>query len=477
MKEPSTVSEQIGIDTAQAEKRSAAVSTVLAALFITGMKLVAGFWTGSLGILAEAADSALDVVAALLTFGAVRVSSQPADAGHPYGHGKIENLAALVETSLLLFTCALIIYEGISRLFFKTVHINANLWAFGVVMVSMVIDFNRMRALQRTADKHHSQALEASALRFRTDIWTSSVVLLGLTLVRVHEWLGGPAFLLKADSVAGLGVALVVLFLGVRLGRSAVAALLDTAPEGLAEEIGDQVERVDGVSSCHQVRVRRAGAESFVDVVLEIDGDATFDAAHEITAKVEDVVGKLVPRADVVVHYEPGEANADLAARVKRIAQEMGASAHSIWVREADGGHHVELHLEVDRQVSLEEAHDLATRLETQVKVAAPEVTEVVAHIEPMGDADSLGRPLGGDDHAQMEAKIVAVVDAIVGDGSCHRVAIWEEGNAWAASLHCWLRSQLSIQQAHDLSEQLEVRLVEEIPLLRRVVVHLEPPE
>jgi len=459
------------------EKKAVALWSVLAAILLTGTKLVVGILTGSLGILAEAAHSGLDLVAAVITYGAVRVSDMPPDQSHPYGHGKVENLSALAETLLLLLTCVWIIYEVINRLFFKEVHVDANLWAFGVVALSIIVDFNRSRALRRVAEKYDSQALEADALHFSTDIWSSAVVMAGLFLVKISEWVGGLPALANADALAALGVALLVILVSLQLGKRSVEVLLDTAPTGLAEEINGQVEQIEGVSACRQVRVRRAGPKSFVDIVLEIDGDATFDAAHEIAAKVEDVVGKLVPRADVVVHYEPGEANADLAARVKRIAQEMGASAHSIWVREADGGHHVELHLEVDRQVSLEEAHDLATRLETQVKVAAPEVTEVVAHIEPMGDADSLGRPLGGDDHAQMEAKIVAVVDAIVGDGSCHRVAIWEERNAWAASLHCWLRSQLSIQQAHDLSEQLEVRLVEEIPLLRRVVVHLEPPE
>ena len=459
------------------EKRRAAVSTVLVTLVITVMKLVVGLSTGSLGILAEAADSALDVVAALLTFAAVRISGKPPDESHPYGHGKVENLAALAETSLLLVTCGWIIYEAISRLFFKSVQVNANVWAFGVVIVSMIIAFNRMRALERTAEKHDSQALEASALRFRTDIWTSSVVLLGLTLVKVRELSGGPDFLLKADALAGLGVASVVLCLGLKLGRRAVAVLLDTAPEGLADEVREEAEQIEGVATCRQVRVRRAGARSFVDVVLEIDGDASFEIAHHITAQVEKAVDRLIPRADIVVHYEPGEPSPELSVRVKGIAQKLGVGVHSIWAREMNGSYHVELHLEVDRQASLEEAHDLASMLETQVKEAVPEVADVVAHIEPLGDASSFGRPLVQEDHAKVEERIVALVDALVGDGACHDVAIWEEGHRWAASLHCSLSPELTIEEAHDLSERLEARLREEIPQLRRVVIHLEPPE
>jgi cation diffusion facilitator family transporter len=475
MKELSARSEEIGHDTAKAEKQAAALSTLLAALLITAAKVTVGIWTGSLGILAEAADSALDVVAALLTFGAVRVSGKPADESHPYGHGKVENMAALVETLLLLFTCAWIIFEAISRLFFKSVEIDANVWAFVVVAISMIIDLNRMRALQRAADKHDSQALQASALRFRTDLWTSSVVLLGLTLVRAQEWLGGPAFLLKADAVAGLGVAVVVLFLGVRLGKSAMEVLLDTAPAGLAEGIGGQVERIEGVSSCRQVRVRRSGAESFVDLVLEVDGDISFDNAHQITARVEEVVRELVPRCDVVVHYEPGEESSNISALVGRLARQVGAEAHSIWVRQSNHRYHVELHVEVERGWSLAKAHDLATRLEILIKETAPEVAEVVIHLEPVGDLESPSTRLPHTDHAEIEAEIVSLVDSLVGEGACHRVNIWEEPQGLVASLHCSLTSELSVEEAHDLSEQCEGDLRERIPALRRVLIHLEP--
>jgi cation diffusion facilitator family transporter len=475
MRDVSRESEKTDQDLAQAEKKAAAMSTVLAALLITAAKVTVGLLTGSLGILAESADSALDVVAALLTFAAIRMSGRPPDERHPYGHGKVENMAALVETLLLLFTCGWIIYEGISRLFFKSVGIDANIWAFGVVTVSMIIDFNRMRALQRAADKHDSQALQASALRFRTDIWTSSVVLLGLTLVRLQEWLGGPAVLLKADAIAGLGVAVVVLLLGVQLGRSAVDVLLDTAPEGLARQIEDQVERIGGVDRCRRVRVRRAGAQSFVDLVLEIDGDASFDVAHGTTAKVEAVVSELVPRADVIVHYEPSQGSSDTASLVRRTAESMGARAHDIWVRRTGGRLHVELDLEVPRDASLEKAHDLATQLESEVKEAVPEVADVVAHLEPVGDAASAGARLEQEERARLEAHIVSLVDGLVYEGACHDVKLWQEEAGFAASLHCSLKGGLSVQEAHDLSERLEGHLRKRMPLLRRVVIHLEP--
>ncbi|NIN68970.1 MAG: cation diffusion facilitator family transporter [Anaerolineae bacterium] len=462
---------------ASTEKTAVALSSVLAAVLLTVTKTGIGIWTGSLGILAEAAHSGLDLIAAVITYGAVRISDKPADARHPYGHGKVENLSALAETLLLLITCVWIIYEAINRLFFKEVHIDANLWAFGVVALSIIVDINRSKALRRVAEKHDSQALQADALHFSTDIWSSAVVMVGLFLVKISEWIGGLTALANADAIAALGVALLVIYVSLQLGKRSVDVLLDTAPAGVADQIREQVDQLEGVSACQQVRVRRAGAGSFTDIFLKIDGDTSFERAHEITARVEELVRNLVPRADVVVHYEPGEASPGLVAQVRSNAHELGASAHSIWAWPTTVGQHVELHLEVSRNASLEEAHDLATRLEARVKEARPDISEVVAHIEPVGDAKGSATPLGGEARAEMEAKIVSLVDGFVRDGACHHVAVWQEDRSWVASLHCSLSPELSIQEAHDLSERMEMRLLDELPLLTRVVIHIEPPQ
>lgn len=469
--------EEITVKNAEQEKKSVALSSVVAAVFLTGMKLVVGIWTGSLGILAEAAHSGLDLVAALVTYLAVRVSGKPADETHPYGHGKIENLSALVETLLLLVTCAWIIYEGVNRIFFKSVEIEANLWAFGVMAISIIIDFSRSRALYRVAKKTDSQALEADALHFSTDIWSSAVVIGGLALVRLNELVGGPPVLAKADAVAALGVALIVIYVSIQLGKRSVEVLLDTAPRGLAEKIEAQVAQIQGVTACRQVRIRKAGARNFADIVLEIEGGASFETAHEITHRVEEVVCKVIPGADVLVHYEPSDLQPGLASRIRAIAQSMGASVHSIWARQVNGHYHVELHLEVNPEASLEEAHDLASSLEAQVREAASEVAELVAHIEPTGHVVSLGTRLNHIDHAEMEKDIVALIDAVIGEGACHHVALWEEEDGLAASMHCTFRPEVSIEEAHDLSEQLEARLRGELPQLQRVVIHLEPSE
>src|SRR5512136_1214106 len=221
---------------ATAEKRSVAASSVLAAILLTGMKLTVGLTTGSLGILSEAAHSGLDLVAAAVTLFAVRVSGRPADREHTYGHGKVENLSALFETVLLLVTCVWIIYEAIQRLFFKEVVVEASIWAFIIMGVSIVIDFSRSRALARVAKKYDSQALEADALHFSTDIWSSSVVIGGLLLVRSAEWFNVP-LLAKADAIAAMGVAVIVVYVSVQLGRRTVVGLLDGVPSGVRDEI------------------------------------------------------------------------------------------------------------------------------------------------------------------------------------------------------------------------------------------------
>ena len=255
------------------EKKRVALLSVLAAVLLTCTKLIIGVLTGSLGILAEAAHSGLDFVAAVITYGAVRVSDRPADASHPYGHGKVENLSALAETLLLLVTCVWIVNEAVSRLFFQHVEIDASVWAFAVMAMSIIVDVNRSRVLSRVAEKHDSQALEADALHFSTDVWSSAVVIAGLAVVKLSEWVGGPPWLAQADAVAALVVAVIVIYVSVKLGKRAVDVLLDAAPKGLAEEVQRQVQQIDGVRACHKVRLRRSGAENFVDLVLEIDVD------------------------------------------------------------------------------------------------------------------------------------------------------------------------------------------------------------
>ena len=286
------------------EKSRVAISSVIAALFLTGTKIVVGIMTGSLGILSEAAHSALDLVAALVTVFAMKTSAKPADEGHPYGHGKIENLSALFETLLLLLTCVWIIKEAITRLFFHDVPVEASFWGFAVIAVSIIVDIGRSRALMAAAKKHNSQALEAYALHFSTDIWSSTVVLFGLELVLLSKKLQMP-WLVKADAIAALAVAGIVIWVSVQLGRKTIHDLLDGVPTELTEQARATVLAVPGVLGVPRIRMRRTGGEWFSDVVVLVDPEMTVQEAHMLADCVEANLGELMPSGDVTVHTEP----------------------------------------------------------------------------------------------------------------------------------------------------------------------------
>lgn len=283
--------------TAHDEKRWAALTSLVAAVGLTAFKIVVGVLTGSLGILAEAAHSGLDLVAALMTFLAVQFSGRPPDRSHHYGHGKIENLSALFETLLLLVTCVWIVREALHRLAVRHGDVAVTFWSFAVMGVSIAVDASRSRVLFAAARKHHSQALEADALHFQTDIWSSAVVIFGLVATK----LGYPA----ADAVAALGVSAVVVWASVRLGRRTVDALLDSAPEGMEQQIAGIVAAVPGVRDCHNLRIRYSGPVLFIDLHVLMDGQQTLAAAHSLTEQIEAAIQEIAPTADITVHPEP----------------------------------------------------------------------------------------------------------------------------------------------------------------------------
>jgi cation diffusion facilitator family transporter len=294
-------------ESAQREKRSVALLSVLAAIGLTTFKLIVGLLTNSLGILAEAAHSGLDLVAAAMTYFAVRVSDKPADEGHHFGHGKVENLSALFETLLLLATSGWIIYEAISRLFFNPAKVEASVWSFVVMGTSIVIDANRSRMLYKAARKYNSQALEADALHFSTDIWSSSVVILGLIGVTVARFLPNLDWMHQADSVAALVVAVIVIYVSAELGWRTIAALSDSAPKGLAEKVEKAAASVKDVVDAHAVRIRPSGAHWFIDLHVTMDGSIHLSRAHANTVLIENAVREILPGADVTVHVEPAE--------------------------------------------------------------------------------------------------------------------------------------------------------------------------
>jgi cation diffusion facilitator family transporter len=460
-------------DQANREKGLVALSSVFAAIGLTSMKLVIGLATGSLGILSEAAHSGLDMAAATVTLLAVRISGRPASERYTYGHGKVENLSALVETLLLLATCVWIIYEAVMRLFVRHVEVETSLWAFIIMATSIVIDFTRSRALYRVAKKYDSQALEADALHFSTDIWSSSVVIIGLGLVWLSRRLNIP-WLAKADAVSALGVAGIVIYVSVQLGRRTIRALLDGVSPGLRDDVALAVH-VPGVLQVVRVRVRQSGPEAFVDAALTISRDTSLEAARDIVAQAEVAVRQIVPQADVVVEVQPvAQQDEDQITAVRMLAARQSLGVHSIRIYEVGGRRTIELHLEVRETLDMRTAHSQASEFEAALRKALPGLGEVITHIEPVGEG-SATQVATREEEQQISEALAQVLQEQQLQCHPHQVRVYRVEGQLAVSFHCQFDPGVKITEAHALTELVERELRTRLPAIRRVIIHGEP--
>jgi len=458
----------------RSEKRGVALNSVLAAIGITAFKTVVGVTTGSLGILSEAAHSALDLVAAVVTLFSVRVSDKPADADHQYGHEKVENFSAFIETALLFLTCIWIIYEAIRRLFFHAgPEVEPSIAAFVVMFFSIGVDFWRSRALKKIADRYDSQALQADALHFSTDIWSSSVVIVGLFLVQLSRWEKIP-WLRVADPIAALFVAGVVIWVSTRLARQTVDALLDAAPSGTRAQIISAVAQVEGVLEVDRARIRRAGARYFVDLTLGLTRTVTFQKSQQVVSNVVGAVQEILPGSDVVVHSIPRASGAEsIFDRVRSVGTRWNFNIHDISIQDLGGRLHVEQHLEMDENLMLKDAHDRVTLLETEIKSEVPEISSILTHIESEPATIESGNELKRD--PQLERKLQAVVKEFPEVIDVHDVRVKRVRNRLYVSLHCTMEDNLPLSRVHDLSTELELRFKQQTPNLFRVLIHTEP--
>ncbi|HPO56757.1 MAG TPA: cation diffusion facilitator family transporter [Ignavibacteriaceae bacterium] len=279
------------------EKRNVALSSIAAAIFLTGFKLVVGVMTGSLGILSEALHSGLDLIAAIITYFSVRFSDLPPDENHNYGHGKIENYSALVETILLFITCVWIIYEAVRRIITHEVEIDVTIWSYIVVISSIIIDISRSRALKKAAIKYNSQALEADALHFSTDILSSLVVLIGLIASSFNFF--------YADSIAAFAVSIIVLIISFRLGKRSFDALIDKAPPGVSDTVKEILDNHSEVKYYHNLKIRESGPYKFIDVNIHVEKTLDIMAAHNICDEIEVEISRKIKRSQTNIHLEP----------------------------------------------------------------------------------------------------------------------------------------------------------------------------
>lgn len=457
----------------QREKKAVALSSIFAAVGITAMKVVVGVTTGSLGILSEAAHSGLDLVAAAVTYASVRVSDKPADAEHQYGHGKIESFSAFVETGLLLLTCVWIVYEACKRLFFHSVEIEPTVWAFVVMGISIVVDSWRSRKLSAIAEKYDSQALQADALHFSTDIWSSSVVILGLALVLAGRHFALP-WMAKADPIAALFVACIVVYVSSQLALQTVDALLDAAPAGVRSRIIETVRRVDGVLSVERVRIRRSGSKYFADLGIAMSRNVTFQKSEQVANEVSRHIRELLPDADVVVNAVARASHQEsLFDQIRAVATRNNLNVHDISVQDVGGMLHVEQHVELDERLSLKQAHDRVSRLEAELKQDIREISNIVTHIESepatIETSDGLLRV------PRFEERLQAVTQGFPEVVDVHDLMFKRVGGRLYLSAHITMQDDLPLSRVHDIQTAVEGRFRQEVPELFRVLIHPEP--
>src|SRR4051812_37438161 len=450
---------------AHARTRAALLSVIAAALLIA-IKLVTALLTSSLGLLAEAAHSATDLVAALLTLFAVRVATRPADAEHHYGHGKAEHLAALGESAFLALASMAIAALSIDRLIGGGGHVEATWWSIAVLVVVVAIDASRAIGSSRAARRFHSAALASNALHFASDLAGSVAVLLGLALAAAGE----P----KADAAAALFVAVLVIIAAVRLARQSIDVLMDRTSREAEEAVRGAVAGLD--VELRRVRVRHAGGHHFVDLVIGVPADTGVGQAHTAADVVEHAVRTALGDADVIVHVEPREVEGGLRERATAAALTVPdvREVHNVRViHSADGGYELSLHAKLPGDLDLEHAHAVISELERTIQAAVPELERVHTHIEPLPDTDWAVRP-GGGEVAEQRAVIDSVVRRYTG-APPERVSFRDAERGRIALVTIALPPEQPLGAAHQRAGDIEEAVRERCPELVDIIVHTEP--
>lgn len=458
---------------ANTEKRFVAVVSVLAATVITLLKLLTGLATGSLGMLSDAAHSGVDLVGAGLTFLSVRVSDKPADENHPYGHGKIENVSAFVETFLMLASSFWITYEAVSRIFFHAVAIHYSIWPLLVLVLSITVDYWRSRQLRIVANRYGSQALEADALHFASDIWSSVAVFVGLSASWIGTHLQIP-WLRLADAFAAIVVSLMILYFGGKLALRTVAELVDTIPPETRRRVLYELRHTNGVLSVDSARMRRSGNSYFADFTLSLSRQLTFQRTEELVQDATAAVQRVLPNADVVIHTVPRPGVAEsIFDKVRAVAARNNVVLHDVSIQSIDGKLHVEQHIEVAEKLKLLEAHKFVRRIEDEIRQELPQFESVLTHIESQPATVEPSVNVTNDhaieEHLRHAASLLPEILDI------HEVAISRTGDKIQVCCHCTLPDEMDMQQVHEVITALEDRFKLECTEVHRVLIHPEP--
>jgi cation diffusion facilitator family transporter len=447
---------------------------MLAAAAMTLLKLAAGLVSGSLGVLSDAAHSALDMAGSALTFFSVRVADRPADEDHTYGHAKIENLSAFGEAGLMIVSCAWIIWEAMQRIMHHTVQLHHSFWPVLVLLTSIAVDYWRSRQLSAAAKLTGSPALATDAFHFASDIWSTLAVLAGLGA----SWVGTKFqidWLRYADPFAAVVVSLMILRVTAKLTRETIAVLMDEVPAETRRRVMREVEHLDGVLAVEQARVRRAGAAHFVDLTLALPRRFTFEHTNELVREATEAVHRAIPRADVVIHTVPRQERAEnIFDRVRAVAARNNVSVHDLSIQSHKGRLRVEQHVELDETLPLLKAHDFVTALEAEILRETPEIDSILTHIESEpATIEQPGETIVEDRRLEVALRAAAAHSKEIVD--VHEIMIGRSSEHIYLSCHCTLPDDLTMAHVHQVITALEDRFKLECPEVYRVTIHPEP--
>ncbi len=461
----------------QDAKSRVAISSIFASIFLSIVKLLIGLATNSLGILSEGLHSGLDIIAAAMTLYAVRMSMRTPDLEHPYGYFKFESLTSLVEILLLFGVAAGIFYEGIIRIFFQPAHLEISAFAFLVIAVSIVVDLGRSRALYRASQKYGSQALEADSLHFRADMITSGIVFFGLIGV---VFLGVP----NADAYSGILASAAMIYTSLGLGRRTLDVLLDKAPKGVLGQVKESVSGLAGVNKVGNVRVRKVGPQTFVDLHIEVPRTYTNERAHGVATLVEERLRRMLPNSDILVHVDAVESRRETVTdKIRLIAAgtEGIKNVHSIYLSRGQGMEKGKLHayldVEMDEKLDLRTAHEIIDGFEKKLIVEIPEIQKVTTHQEVESDEQvAIGaEQIPNEGEIEKIRKLVLSVENV---RDCRDIAIinikGERHITLTITVATGAGQERTLEDAHRIATDVQNLLSDQIGV-SRVVAHVEP--
>ncbi|MCX8131281.1 MAG: cation-efflux pump [Clostridia bacterium] len=464
------------------EKQRVAFTSVIAAVFLTVIKIVIGAATGSLGIMAEAAHSALDMGAAVVTFFAVRMADKPADMEHNYGHGKIESFSALIETALLLITCGWIMYEAAERLLLgKAAPIDTieATWGVGIMVLSIVINISRARALKKVAKKYGSQALEADALHFDSDVWSSLVVIGGLICVAAGDYFGIAA-LDFGDPVAALGVSVLVIVVSMKLGKRTIDVLLDTAPKGMVNTILHEVNDIKGILDVASVRVRPSGPNYFIDINVGINRNESHRVVHCIVDEVRERLQNKIPNSDIVIGTFPvdmaGAEDREVYHAVKRIVDKFPVctNIHNIHIYEVSGKKYISVHIEVRETMSLKDSHELSHDISKKIQESIENIEDVSVNFEYVKQ-----RHIVAEDITESSKNLIEEIECLLNKApdklNCHDIRVYRGGDRITIFLHCEMCSSYTTEKTEVITKNISNKIRKTFDNIESVHIHVEP--